>query len=365
VSGQVRRSCRTCGWSVTSKTAGIADRAKRMHSCEWRTHLREQRARGEAKRSQIDHTPQPCLHKQVQHQHGTRACYVLDACRCEPCTVANTAVNNERTRQQAYGRWNGLVDAEPARRRIRSLMDQGMGLKRIVAVSDLSQGVLWKLLYGKKRADGTRTPARRIKPETEAKVFAVQLELADGAKVSALGTVRRIQALVALGWSQSKLADRLAIQRSNFHLASDRCTLVMAATDRTVRELYDELSMKLPPAAEWRDKIAANRARSYAKARGWLPPLAWDDEGLDDPFYVPELPKDRAIMHNPELDEAAIYRRMHGDKSVRLSKAEAAELVRRWQASGRTFTELQRQTGITPDRRAASNDLPLRSPSWQ
>ena len=30
-----------------------------------------------------------------------------------------------------------------------------------------------------------------------------------------------------------------------------------------------------------------SRARRYAKARGWLPPLALDDEYLDDPTYKP------------------------------------------------------------------------------
>lgn len=111
-----------------------------------------------------DRTPKPCLHKIANHQHGTYACYVLDRCRCRPCADAHAAYNRERVRQQAYGRWDNYVDAEPARRHVRLLMAQGMGLKRIVAVSGVPSGSIWKLLYGKRQPDGTRTPSKQLPP---------------------------------------------------------------------------------------------------------------------------------------------------------------------------------------------------------
>lgn len=50
------------------------------------------------------------------------------------------------------------------------------------------------------------------------------------------------------------------------------------------------------------------------------------------------------------LDEVAIGRRLAGDRDVRLTRAEAAEAVRRWMATGRSLGECQRETGINPYR---------------
>ena len=280
-----RRSCRTCGWSGVYRSAAKASYAKRSHSCQ--KHLDESaaRIRGQARKAAVDRTPKPCVHKQATHRHGTHACYVLDACRCPRCTNANRLYEAERARLHAYGQWDNYVDAEPARQHVLALMAQGMGMKRIVATGAISQGSMWKLLYGKRRPDGTRTPSRRITKRVAGQLLAVELDLADGVRVDAHGTVLRIRALVALGWSQSKLADQLGVMRCNFHLAGTMHTSARMA--RAVRDLYAALSMTLPPEDAWRDKIAATRARNHAADRGWLPPLALDDDRLDDPGYEP------------------------------------------------------------------------------
>lgn len=46
------------------------------------------------------------------------------------------------------------------------------------------------------------------------------------------------------------------------------------------------------------------------------------------------------------LDEVAIARRMAGDKSVPLSRAERIELVRRWKASGRPISRVDTVAGL-------------------
>lgn len=339
-------ACTDCPFTGRYASQAKADFAYRRHSCARHLARRADAARYLERMSAVDRTPKPCQHKVAEHNHGTYACYVLDRCKCLPCSVANADYEAERTRQQAYGRWNGLVDAEPARQHVRSLMAQGMGLKRVVAVSEVSQGQLWKLLYGKQLADGSRNPSKRIKPHVEAKILAVRLDLAGGAKIDSTGAVRRIQALVALGWSQSKIAARLGIQRSNFTDLAQGRTAVTVAHDKAVRALYDEWSMQLPPQEEWRDKIAASRSRNYARQRGWLPPLAWDDGLIDDPTASPLA----CIPDADELDEAAVARRSAGDKSVRLTPAEQAEVVRRLVAQGVSKNEIERRTGINPQR---------------
>lgn len=285
--------CEACGWYGKTTTAGLAAHALRLHSCDRQRQRDAARARHEQRMAAIDRTPKPCLHKHANHQHGTNAAYALDRCRCVPCSRARVAADGLRTRQKAYGRYNRYVDAEPARRHIRSLMGQGMGLKRIVTVSDLSQGMLWKLLYGKPRVDarGRRRPprpSRRILATTEARILAVQLDLADGAVVDGTFTARRIQALVANGWSMSKIADRLGINRSNFTPIAHGHRKVTVGTARAAFALYKELVDVAPPESNQRERIAASRARNYARATGWQPPLrigdrAWLGGPLDQP----------------------------------------------------------------------------------
>lgn len=354
------RWCRTCGWKGSYDTAGRADYAKRKHSCEKQLRKNASRERAASREATVDRTPKPCLHKIADHQHGTRAAYVLDRCRCLPCAKANAQAETDRERQKAYGRYDKFVDATPVRAHIIALGEEGMGLKRVARAAGVSNGSLSKLMWGvyaprtgpsrgcAGAGDLIRGPSKRVLRTTAEKVLGVQLELADGAKVDATGTTRRIRALVALGWSQSKLAARLGIQRSNFHLGSGTRPQVRTITAKAVAELYDELSMTIPPAETHRDKISVTRARRYAKDRGWLPPLALDDELLDDPTYKPGslLPD----VDDTGLDEAAIYRRTHGDRSVRLTKDEKAELVRRWTEAGRSLAELERVTGLNSHR---------------
>lgn len=347
--GVYRRWCRVCGWKGTYSSAGMADYARRQHSCAKHIAEAAKAQRGRARQVGIDRTPKPCTHPEVAHVHGTRLAYVRDKCRCLPCAAANAAYEQDMTRQKAYGRWNGLIDAEPSRRHVQTLMAAGMGLRQLVKAG-VSSGTLNKLLYGHPNANGTRRPPiRRIRPATAAKILAVELAVADHALVDSTGTTRRARALVALGWSQSKIAAELGVRPANFHLATNPPPTVNALTARAIADLYDRWSMTLPPASEHRDKIAASRARRYAKARGWLPPLALDDDRLDDPAYKPDSLTTEEHTED-HLDEAAIYRRAHGDKKVRLTRAEAAELVRRWANSGRSLQECERITGLKPDR---------------
>lgn len=231
----------------------------------------------------VDRTPKPCNHPRANHQHGTRACYVHDHCRCYPCGAANSNYAADLSRQTAYGRSN-FVDAEPVRDHVRALMAGGMGRRTISERSGISQSVILKLLYGRKRPDGAhQPPSRRVRVDVAQKLTAVHLELADGALIDATGTVRRIRALIALGWSQAALARRLGITPQNFWFPSAVRPSVLVSTARAVRELYDELSMQLPPEHTPAQRGAASRARAYAKARRWALPLSWDEDKIDDP----------------------------------------------------------------------------------
>jgi hypothetical protein len=220
-------------------------------------------------------------------KHGTRARYVVDRCRCAPCTKANREAENHRYRMQAYGQWQPYVDASPVRAHVRALQECGLGWKRIAELADVSRGTVEKLLYGAPhRGMG---PSKGVRPDTAAKLLAVTAsgdKLGSAIAVDGTGSRRRLQALIAAGWPQAQLARRLSMKPGNFGktLRSER---VLTATARAVKALYDEL-WRADPAEHGVTAQAIARARNQARAEQWAPVGAWDEDTLDDPAAYPD-----------------------------------------------------------------------------
>lgn len=236
--------------------------------------------------------------------HGY-ARYRLDGCRCYVCGSARSEYDMRRYRLMAYGQWHPFVDAEPVRQHVLLLMEAGIGRRRLAALSGVSDGMLGKLLYGVPSRG--QPPTWRLRPDTARRLLGVEPTLdavADGALVDATGTRRRLQALIVVGWSGSKLADRLGMTVANFWAALD-CAQVTARRARAVRALYDEIWDQAPPEGDHRSRIAASRARNMAARRGWPPPLAWDDDRICDPTAVPQRGEEvpRAVAHAENADE--------------------------------------------------------------
>lgn len=107
-----------------------------------------------------------------------------------------------------------------------------------------------------------------------------------GRKVPGIGTVRRLRALIAIGWSQSDLAARLGVTQQQVSLLTRGIhPEVHVSTREAVTRLYDQLSMTVPT---HRPAHSVNRTRADAARKGWAPPLAWDDDQIDNPDAQPE-----------------------------------------------------------------------------
>lgn len=229
-----------------------------------------------------------CACKLASHQHGTRLGYVVDKCRCTPCREAAVAYERNRRKQTIYGRYDsGRVDATPVRDHIQFLMANGVSYKQTAKLSGVSLSAVGAILYG--RHERGHAPYPRVHKTTAEKILAVRPvpeSMADGRVVDGTGTARRLRALVAIGWSQSRLAERLGIMPSNagpiFHGRN-----VTAGTARAVRRLYNELWDQPQTGTDWHSKAAAMRSINRAAANGWLPPMAWDDETIDTPETAP------------------------------------------------------------------------------
>lgn len=241
----------------------------------------------------------------AEHKHAdSSTCYIQHQCRCDPCMDHHSAMENGRRKAKAYGRFDrGVVDAGPIREHMMVLAEYGIGYKQAAKIAGVGITAARTLIWGRQEP-GPRNGElqKHVKRETAAKLLAVQpvLEnLADRALTPARGSVRRLQALMAFGWSQAKIAAELGWMDTNLsgmRLRFERAQAtghtsrvkINASTARAIAALYDRLSVAAPPESEWRDRIAASRARNTGIQRGWPLPMDWEanDNNFDATYPV-------------------------------------------------------------------------------
>ena len=212
-------------------------------------------------------------------RHGTTTAYARHGCRCDICRVA-TAKRSKIWRLQRLRGVEHLVDAQPLRDHVAMLMDAGMSFRAV----SLAAG------WSSRNALADAMTRKRVMPRTLARVLAVNPESDNrrDAYVDGTGSARRLRALAVNGWSTRNLAARLGHKDpvTVQHIASGKTPTIRLRTKDAIRGLYEELWDKAGP---------SERAASIAEAKGWLPPLAWDDDRIDDPGHEPEDVRRKAL----------------------------------------------------------------------
>lgn len=263
-------------------------------------------------------------------RHGTRAAYVA-GCRCPEAREANRRYAHERKHRTARAEFGAAdpytVPAARAVEEIARLRRNGWSLRRIEAATRIGRDHIQRIL------GRTSRPLKRVRWATYIALrdLADAPPLAGGQLVDATGTWRRLHALIALGYPQTWLARELGLGRA-LQLNRERVTVRNA---EKVAALYDRLSMTPGP---------SERTRVMAWRKGYLPPLAWDDEDLDDPDAWPGL---RAQAD--DADEVTVERfvkwallqptrtqALREPRPVDLNDAERVEVTRRLLDAGIT-----------------------------
>jgi hypothetical protein len=242
--------------------------------------------------------------------------YKTDGCRCYQCSNAVATYNRDRDRAILNGTWQPFVPAQPVRDHITMLATHGIGWRRTSHLAGLSTGTISKLLYGVPKHN--RPPSSKVRAETAHRILAVRPTVdaaADHAVIDATGYNRRLQALVALGYPHAFLAAQLGIQPSNFHLSRPR---VLALHHRAARALYDQL-WNQNPLAGGVSAHSANRALNYAQRHQWAPPLAWDDDTIDDPAATPNL-GEKTLRQDALAEDAEFIARTTGADRTAIAK---------------------------------------------
>lgn len=172
----------------------------------------------------------------------------------------------------------GDVDSTRAREHIAALRARGVTIRMLLDQHGIYDSVVHRIERGE----------RKIRRYTEAQILAIPIPTvwaATLADVDATGTHRRIRALAAIGYTQEDIGARIGVIQRHIAgiLGRDK---VSAATAAKVAKVFDELHLTPGP---------SEIARRRAKLKGWAPPLAWDDDTIDDPAAQPDIGKTRTL----------------------------------------------------------------------
>ncbi|MBQ1118468.1 hypothetical protein [Streptomyces sp. C3-3] len=205
-------------------------------------------------------------------QHGERRCY-LRGCRRTECLNAHYRYMSRYRLDRERGSAR-RVPPGPAAQHVLSLAAAGWTVGQIAAAAGCAERTILDI-----RAQANKT----IKKDLADRILKARPTLATvpgTTKVPAVGTVRRVQALMAIGHSLADIADAMGMARTALsNTVCGRRPAVAVDTARSAQRVYKEMSERPGD---------AKRSINRAVTRGWAPPAAWDDDTIDDPTARPE-----------------------------------------------------------------------------
>lgn len=203
-----------------------------------------------------------------------------------------------------------LIDAGPAREHILELRDSRISLTCIARLAGVAHTTVCGIIHG--RPHDHRGRNQVITPETEAKILAVR-------PLTAIGSLRRIQACNVRGWPNRTIASRAGVSvRWVTELRRDTPILISRA--EKIVAAYEELRHLIPEDHGVKPGHA-NRARQRAEANQWPGHDYWDQHpsDIDDPHFEPMYGVTRRlivaqdanfIMRTSGLDRGATAERL-------------------------------------------------------
>lgn len=179
------------------------------------------------------------------------------------------------------------TDATQTRVHIERLFAAGWTQAQITRAAGLAHRVVGAVVAGQREvANGTARAILNIP---------IGPAPADTRDVDSTGTVRRVQALVAIGWPIAQLAPYFGLHETALgRISRGELVQVRTATAQTAVMVYRRLSRIPGPSV---------RARNDAIRKGWPSPAAWDDTTIDDPTATPETDRPEPELKRGQLAE--------------------------------------------------------------
>lgn len=197
-------------------------------------------------------------------------------CRCTGCFTRLTRYRKQRALAVQRGTWSHPVPVAVVAARLDGLLQAGWTTSQIAAAAGLSAVYVRTLagLTSKPQPATVRAATARaiaaLGPESRFSPTAP-----DSTLVNAVGSIRRLQSLAAIGWPQTELCRRLGLASPPMLLPTSP---ILAGRARAIAEVYRQL---------WDKPGPSNSAAIRARSSGAVPPSAWDDDTIDDPRARP------------------------------------------------------------------------------
>lgn len=175
----------------------------------------------------------------------------------------------------------GYIDSAAVRQHITALNENGMSLREIAYEAVLTEYGVQLILEN-----------TRVQKNTAERIFAIPVGGGNGL-VAALGSRRRVQSLAAIGWPKCEIASRIG-ERTKHLSQFLQNNQIRADKVRRIKAVFDELCTTPGP---------SEKSRRYAQRAGWPPPLAWDDDTIDDPKAKPQHDAHRYVVFAERYEE--------------------------------------------------------------
>lgn len=157
------------------------------------------------------------------------------------------------------------------------------------------------------------------------------------ATVDATGAKRRVEALMTLGYDTHQIAAGIGLARNNVsRLLNNHRTEVRHETHEAIVRFYDQ-AWQTPSTHRY-----IKRTKALAAKRGYVPPMAWDDDTIDDPLAEPFA--EATVGIDWQIVERAVAGRPRG-RRLSSSERKAAAMV--LASRGATATQISNQLGMS------------------
>lgn len=206
---------------------------------------------------------------------------------------------------------NRAVPREIVLAHLDRLRDAGFGTRHIADLAGVGFTTVGNIRRG--------TSQKCFAPIARA-ILAVNPDQDRPARLNPVGTIRRVQALAAHGYTGDQIAAAIGVRQPNlWKYQRGIASWVFRDTHDRIDAAFRTLSVQPQPTG-----TSAKRARANAARHGWLPPLAWDLETIDDPAARPLVdairpPKPAAVLEDFRVE----YLELRDE--LRLSDAAIAE----------------------------------------
>ena len=210
----------------------------------------------------------------MKGSHLVRTCKAL-ACNVSPIYargLCKSHYNHLRKREMLTGEWDRkkrtFIPADEAREHLRWLKANDVHNAAVADLIGSDVAHVNRICLGQ---------LKQIEQYTHDRIMAVKAE--NPSHYPCHGAARRIQSLMAFGYSAPRLAAEIGISKGHvFTVANERRARVTAETHHRIAVTFNRLQLV---------HGGDDHAAEYAAEKGWPVPFMWTEEKIDDPKAAP------------------------------------------------------------------------------